>query len=381
MLQIYLDYAAAAPMYPEAVKAMEPYYRELSGNPSAWHSYGQRSKAPVEPAHGNASALLGCAGDEVIFTSSGTESNNTIIKGAAEAQRSKGSHIITTAIEHSSVLEPCRYLMQHGFQVSFIPVDKYGTVDPDAVKKAVTGRTILISVMAANNEVGTLQPVPEIGDIAREYGIPLHTDAVQSFGHMPLNVDALRVNYLSVSAHKMYGPKGIGALYIRKDSPYTPLLHGGGQERGRRSGTHNIPGIAGFSKAMELARTEMEANQRYVSKLRSRLIGGIKDNCRGVKINGHPEQVLPHIASVTFPGVNNQALLEALDAEGIYISRGAACGAGRKNPSHVLVAMGLSPELAHNTVRLSLGKWNTEEEIDEVIRILPGITAGLRKET
>jgi cysteine desulfurase len=378
MRHIYLDYAATTPMRPEAIEAMLPYFRELSGNPSAAHSYGQKSKAPVGPAHSNAATLLGCAGDEVIFTGSGTESNNTIIKGVADAQRGNGDHIICSAIEHSSILEPCRYLAQRGFRVTYIPVDGRGFIDPDEVRKTITAKTILISVMHANNEVGTIQPITEIGRIARERGIPFHTDAVQSFGHVPLKVDELGVNYLSMSAHKCYGPKGVGALYIRKESPYIPLLHGGGQERGRRSGTHNIPGIAGFSKAMELAHTEMKTNMEFLLRLRRRFVSGLTGNCQGIKINGHPDNVLPHIISVTFPGVNNQALLEALDAEGIYNSRGAACGAARKEPSHVLLAMGFSPEQTHNTVRLSLGKWNTEKEIDEVIKIIPPIVRKLK---
>ena len=378
MRHIYLDYAATTPMCPEAIEAMLPYFRELSGNPSAAHSYGQKSKALVGPAHGNAGALLGCAWDEVIFTGGGTESNNTIIKGVADAQRDKGDHIICSSIEHSSTLEPCRYLARRGFQITFVPVDGMGAIDPGEVKKVITDKTILISIMHANNEVGTIQPITEIGQIARERGIPFHTDAVQSFGHMPLDVGEMGLNYLSMSAHKCYGPKGIGGLYIRKGSPYTPLLHGGGQERGRRSGTHNIPGIAGFSKAMELARAEMETNTTFLFKLRRRLIDGLTSNCHGVKINGHPEHVLPHIINITFTGVNNQALLEALDTEGIYISKGAACGAAHKDPSHVLLAMGLTPEQAHNTVRLSLGKWNTEREIEEVINIIPSIVEKMR---
>jgi cysteine desulfurase len=378
MRHIYLDYAATTPMYPEAVAAMEPYYRELSGNPSASHSYGQKSKAPVGPAHNNAGALLSCAGEEVIFTGSGTESNNTVIKGVAEAQRIRGDHIICTAIEHSSVLEPCRYLVNHGYKVSLVSPDGGGTIDPAEVKKAITGKTVLISVMHANNEVGTIQPVAEIGLIAHEHDIPFHTDAVQSFGHIPINVNEMGVNYLSISAHKCYGPKGVGALYIRKGSPYTPLIHGGGQERGRRSGTHNIPGIAGFAKTMELVIKDMKANAEYLRELRRHFIDVLTGIDSDVKINGSSRHVLPHIISVTFRGVNNQSLLEALDAEGIYISRGAACGAGRKEPSHVLLAMGLSPEQTNCTVRFSLGKCNTKDEIDEVMRVLPGIIPKLR---
>jgi cysteine desulfurase len=378
MRHIYLDYAATTPTHPEAIEAMLPYFRVLSGNPSAAHSYGQRSKAPVGPAHGNAAALLSCAGDEVIFTASGTESNNTVIKGVADAQKEKGNHIICSQIEHSAILEPCRYLARRGFQVSFVPPDGHGIIDPDELRKAITGKTVLISIMHANNEVGTIQPIPEIGRIAGEFGIPFHTDAVQSFGYVPLNVAEMGVNYLSISAHKCYGPKGIGGLYIRKGSPYTPLLHGGGQEQGRRSGTHNIPGIAGFAKAMELARAEMETNTAFLFQLRLRLIDGLIGRCTGVSINGHLDFTLPHIISVTFAGVNNEELLRALDAEGIYISRGAACGAARKEPSHVLLAMGLTAEQVHNTVRFSLGKWNTEAEIDEVINIIPPIVGKLR---
>ncbi|MBN2238853.1 MAG: cysteine desulfurase [Dehalococcoidales bacterium] len=380
MHHIYLDYAATTPTRPEAIEAMQPFFFELSGNPSAGHSYGnQRSKAPVGPAHGNASKLLGCAGDEVFFTASGTESNNTVIKGVADACRERGNHLICSQIEHSAVLEPLRFLAKRGYEASFVPVDGTGMVDPDAVKKAITPKTILISIMHANNEVGTIQPLPEIGRIAREHGITFHTDAVQSFGHVPINVDEMCLDYLSVSAHKCYGPKGIGALYQRKGSPFTPLFHGGGQERGRRSGTHNIPGIAGFTKAMELAREEMESNIEYFKKLRQRLVNGLGEKCDGVRINGNAKQLLDHIVSITFEGVNNQELLMELDNEGIYISKGAACGASRDDPSHVLLAMGMTPEEAHSSVRLSLGKWNTEDEIDEAVSVIAGIVNKQRR--
>lgn len=380
MRHIYLDYAATTPTSPEAIEAMQPYFFELSGNPSAAHSYGsQRSKAPVGPAHRNASVLLGCAGDEVFFTASGTESNNTVIKGVADARRETGNHLICSQIEHSAVLEPCRYLEKRGYQISFVPVDGNGLVDPDEVRKVITGNTILISIMHANNEVGTIQPIADIGRIAREHGITFHTDAVQSFGHVPINVDGMCLDYLSMSAHKCYGPKGIGALYQRKGSPFTPLFHGGGQERGRRSGTHNIPGIAGFAKAMELAHLEVDSNNRYMNKLRQRLINGLKEKCDDVRFNGHQGRTLQHIINVTFVGVDNQELLRELDKEGIYISRGAACGASRDDPSHVLLAMGMTPEQANSTVRLSLGKWNTEDEIDEAVTIISRIVFELRK--
>jgi len=366
---------------PPQVDAMQPYVFELSGNPSAAHSYGQRSKAPVGPAHHYASVLLNCAPDEVFFTASGTESNNTVVKGVADACGNRGNHIICSQIEHSAVLEPCRYLAKRGFEVSFIPVDGSGLIDPEEVKRHITGRTILISLMLANNEVGTIQPVKEVGNIARDHGIPFHSDAVQAFGHIPIDVDEMRLNYLSVSAHKCYGPKGIGALYLRKGSPFTPLLHGGGQERGRRSGTHNIPGIAGFAKAMELAHLEMADSNDRIGSLRQRLMNGLLEECSGVRINGNPARMLQHIISVTFNGVDNQELLKALDREGIYISRGAACGARRDAPSHVLLAMGMSLEQANSTVRLSLGKWNTEEEIDEAVDVISKQVMQLKEKT
>lgn len=381
MRSIYLDYAATTPTRHEAIEAMQPYFFELSGNPSAAHSYGQRSRAPVGPAHHYASLLLNCAPDEVFFTASGTESNNTVIKGVADACGNKGNHIICSQIEHSAVLEPCRFLAKRGFEVSFIPVDGNGLIDPERVKKHITGRTILISLMLANNEVGTIQPVKEVGAIARDHGIPFHSDAVQAFGHIPIDVDEMCLNYLSVSAHKCYGPKGIGALYLRKGSPFTPLLHGGGQERGRRSGTHNIPGMAGFAKAMELAYLEMEDNIDRISSLRQRLINGLLEDCSGVQIHEAPVLMLQHIISVTFHGVNNQELLKALDNEGIYISRGAACGAKRDAPSHVLMAMEMSLEQANSTVRLSLGKWNTEKEIDEAVDVISKQVMKLREKT
>jgi cysteine desulfurase len=285
MRTIYLDYAATTPTRPEAVEAMRPYFFELSGNPSAAHSYGQRSKAPVGPAHRNASMMLNCAGDEVFFTASGTESNNTVIKGVADACRDKGNHIICSQIEHSAVLEPCRYLEKRGYQVSFVRADGTGLVDPDEIKKSITSQTILNRDARQYKVVGTIQLVAEIGRNAREHDILFHTDAVQAFGHIAIDVDMMHLNFLSVSAHKCYGPKGIGALYQRKGSPFTPLLHGGGQERGRRSGTHNIPGIAGFAKAMELARLEMNDNHERIGRLRQKLVTGLLEKCPGIRVN------------------------------------------------------------------------------------------------
>lgn len=377
---IYLDYAATTPMLPEVVEAMRPYFAELSGNPSAAHSYGQQSKAPVGPAHKAAAALLNCEPVNVFFTGNGTEANNTVIKGVADALRDKGNHIITTSIEHSSVLEPCRFLARRGCRVTELPVDACGMVDPDHVRRAIDTETILISVMHANNEVGTLQPVEEIGRIAREHGILLHTDAVQSFGHTPYSVDAMQVDFLTASAHKLYGPKGIGFVYMRKGVSCTPLLHGGGQERGRRSGTHNIPGIAGFGKAMEIARGEQAFKSETLQSLRRYLIQGLAGNCNGLRINGEPQRTLPHIISLTVEGVNNSQLLHALDEEGIFISRGAACGAASHDPSHVLLAMGMSLEQAHQTVRLSLGKNTSMTQLDEVIAVFPVIVAKLRRD-
>ena len=381
MRRIYLDYAATTPTRPEALEAMLPYFYDFSGNPSSRHSYGQESKKSMLNAHRVVAGIISCFPDEIFFTGSGTEANNTVIKGVADAARKNGNHIITSTIEHHAVLEPCKYLAERGYKITYVSVDSTGMVDPEDVRKAITGDTILITIMYANNEVGTVQPIAEISKIARSYGILFHTDGIQTPGHIPVNVNELGVDFFSMSAHKFCGPKGVGACYLRRGSSFVPLLHGGGQERGLRSGTPNVPGVAGFSKALELAISELDNQKQHLISLRQRLIDGLLGNISNMRVNGHQSQTLPHILNLSFSGVNNDRLIEALDKEGIYVSKGAACGSARVEPSHVLLAMGLSPEQALTSVRLSLGRWNTKEEIDFVLDILPRIIADLRNQS
>lgn len=375
---VYLDYAATTPTRPEVVAAMTPYFFDFSGNPSSRHSYGHKSKESMLGAHAKVAGIIGCAPDEIIFTGSGTEADNCVIKGVADAAETKGRHLITSAIEHHAVLRCCKYLAERGYQITYLPVDSYGMVDPDEVRKAITRETILISIMYANNEVGTLQPISEISEIARSAGVLFHSDGVQALGHMPVNIEKIGVDFFSMSAHKFYGPKGVGACYIRRNSLFTPLLHGGGQERGLRSSTPNVPGVAGFSKALELVIDELDEGTRHLNSLRKRLLDGLQNSVDDLHINGHGTKAVPHIINIRVNGVDNDALIDALDKEGIYISKGAACGSAYTEPSHVLLAMGLSAEQALNSVRFSLGKWNTEEEIDYVLDVLPGIISKLR---
>ena len=370
MCGIYFDYAATTPTRQEVIAAMVPYMNEFCGNPSSRHSYGNKSKKSMLDAHVKVAGILGVAGDEIIFTGSGTEAINTAIKGVVDAAAKEGCHIITSAIEHHAVLETCKYLAGKSCKITSLPVDSTGMVDPDEVRKAITNKTVLISIMQVNNEIGTVQPIAEIGTIAKDCGIPLHTDSVQAVGHLHVDANELGVDFLSMSAHKFYGPKGVGALVIRKNSSMAPLLHGGGQERGLRSGTPNVPGVAGFSKALELAVLEMDEEAERLASLRKKLLEGLDDRVPGFRINGHPTKTVPHIINICFEGINNEELMQALDQEGIYVSKGAACGSAYNRPSHVLTALGLSPEQAHNSIRLSLGRWNTEADIDHFLEVI-----------
>ncbi len=378
MSYIYLDYAATTPTHPEVVRAMLPYFSEEFGNPSAIHSCGQQAKGAIETARTGIARFIGAREEEIVFTSGGTEADNTAIKGVAYANESKGNHIITSSIEHHAVLETCKFLEGRGFRLTFLPVDKYGLVDPDDVAKAITNKTILISIMHANNEIGTIEPIAEIGKIAREHDIYLHTDAVQVVGHIPVNVNKLGVDLLSMSAHKLYGPKGIGILYIRKGSKLAAFMHGGGQEGGRRSSTHNVPGIVGLGAAVALARREMVEESERIASLRDRLIGGILEQVEHVRLNGHPQKRLPNNVSLCVESVEGEAMCLKLDLEGICVSTGSACSSGSTEPSHVLLALGLSPEQVHGSLRLTLGKWTTEEEIEKTLEALPRIVKRLR---
>ncbi len=378
MKKIYLDYAATTPTHPEVVKAMLPYFTEAFGNPSSIHSYGQEAKGAIEEARAEVATLIGAQNGEIIFTSGGTEADNSALKGVAFANEKKGDHIITSSIEHHAVIESCEFLERRGFKVTYIPVDEYGLVDPADIKKAITDKTILISVMHANNEVGTIQPIAEICKVAKEAGAYFHTDAVQTAGHIPVDVNELGVDLLSISAHKLCGPRGVGALYIRKGTRLVPFVHGGGQERGHRASTENVPAIVGFGKAVELTREEMGAEAERLTCLRDKLIEGLPERIDHTRLNGHPVDRLPNNVNVSIDFVEGESMVLNLDLEGICASTGSACSSSSLEASHVLLAMGLSHEQAHGSLRFTLGKWSTEEELDQVLEVLPPIVARLR---
>ncbi len=378
MRRIYLDYAATTPTHPEVVEAMLPYFTDAFGNPSSVYSYGQEAKGAIEEARTKVADLIGAWGEEIVFTSGGTEADNFAIKGIACANEPKGNHIITSTIEHHAVLETCKFLETRGFNVTYLPVDEYGLVDPDDVKRAITDKTILISVMHANNEVGTIEPITEIGRIAQEKEIYFHTDAVQTVGHIPVDVNELGVDLLSMSAHKLYGPKGVGALYVRKGTRLASFMHGGEQEKRRRASTENVPGIVGFGKAAELARQEMSQEAEHITRLRDWLIKGLLERIDHVRLNGHPKKRLPGNVNLSVEYVEGESMVLNLDLAGICASTGSACSSSSLEPSHVLLAMGLPHEQAHGSLRLTLGRWTTEEEIEKVLDVLPGIVARLR---
>jgi cysteine desulfurase len=378
MRRIYLDHAATTPTRPEVVKAMLPFFTDAFGNPSSIYSYGQEAKGAVEEARTKVAELIGARSEEIVFTSGGTEADNFALKGIAYANEHKGNHIITTPIEHHAVLEACKFLEKKGFQITYLPVDKYGLVDPDDVRKAITNKTILISVMHANNEVGTMEPVEEIGEIAREAGVYFHSDAVQTVGHIPVNVDRLKVDLLTISAHKLYGPKGVGALYVRKGTKLVPLMHGGEHEKRRRAGTENVPGIVGLGKAAELAGQEIGKEAERLARLRDQLVGGLVKKIDHIHFNGHPTKRLPNNVNVSVDFVEGESMLLNLDLEGICASTGSACSSASLEPSHVLLALGLPHEQAHGSLRFTLGRENTEADVERVLEVLPAIVAKLR---
>lgn len=378
MKRIYLDNAATTPMDPEVLKAMLPFLSDAFGNPSSIHSFGQETRAVVEEARDKIATLIGARSEEIVFTGGGTEADNFAIKGAAFANEGKGDHIITTSIEHHAVMESCKFLERRGFRITYLPVGIDGLVDPQDVKKAITDRTILISVMHANNEVGTIEPLAEIGKIAREECIYSHTDAVQTVGHIPVNVDELGIDLLAMSAHKLYGPKGVGALYIRKGTKLIPFIHGGEQERRRRAGTENVPAIVGFGKSAEIAQREMDGEAKWLIYLRDKLIKGLMERIEHMHLNGHPAQRLPNNVNVSIEFVEGESMLLNLDLEGIAASTGSACSSSSLEPSYVLLAMGFPQEMAHGSLRFSLGRETTEEDIQSVLEVLPGIIDRLR---
>lgn len=370
MKRIYMDHAATTPADPRVMEAMAPYFSERYGNASSLYTEGQEAKEALESARERVAGLINCRPDEVVFTSGGTESDNTALKGIAYAQKVKGKHIITTAIEHHAILHPCEWLEKQGYEVTYLPVDKHGMVRMDSLAEAIRKDTILISVMHANNEIGTIEPIAEIGRIAREREIAFHTDAVQTVGKIPVDVQAMHVDLLSISGHKLYGPKGVGALYVRKGIRVEPILLGGGHERGKRSGTENIPGIVGLGMACQLAKEEMGAEGERLTSLRDRLIKGVSgiDNSW---LNGHPTERLPNNANFSFRFVEGESLVLELDFNGIAVNTGSACSSKSLEPSHVLTAIGLRPEDTHGSLRFTLGRANTEGDIDYVLETLP----------
>lgn len=375
---IYLDNAATTKTRPEVVDAMLPYFTELYGNPSSVYDFATPARQAVAQARETIAAAIGAKTNEIYFTAGGSESDNWAIKATAEAYRSKGNHIITSKIEHHAVLHTCQYLEKQGFEVTYLDVDENGTVKLDELKKAIRPTTILITIMFANNEIGTIQPVKEIGQIAKENGILFHTDAVQAFGHLPIHVDEYHIDMMSASGHKIYGPKGIGMLYIRTGVKIRSFVHGGAQERKRRAGTENVPGIVGFGKAAELAMETMEERATYESELRDYLMERVMAEVPYTRVNGHRTNRLPNNANFSFQFVEGESLLILLDSKGICGSSGSACTSGSLDPSHVLLAIGLPHEIAHGSLRLTLSEENTKEDMDQVVEAIKAILERLR---
>ena len=366
MKRIYMDHSATTPLDPQVLQAMLPFFSEKFGNASSLHSFGLEAKEALEDSRVRVAKLLGADPEEIVFTSGGTESDNLALKGIARRNRGLGRHIITTQMEHPAILETCRKLGKEGFEVTYLPVTSQGLVEPAALEAAIRPDTILISVMHANNEVGTIQPIEEIGRIAAEKDIYLHSDAVQSVGKIPTNVNALGVDLLSLSAHKLYGPKGVGALYIRRGTKIESIVQGGGHERGLRSGTENIPGIVGLGRAAELCRERMDVDGQSLTKLSARLAGKVLEKVKDAWVNGSMKRRLPGSLNFGFKYVEGESLLLFLDSKGIAVSTGSACSSHKLEPSHVLLSLGLKPEECHGSLRITMGRSNTEEEVDYV---------------
>jgi cysteine desulfurase len=375
---IYLDYAATTPLAPEAREAMEPFGSAVFGNPSNLHRFGREARRALDHARDSLARSLNCHSKELYFTSGGTEADNLALYGLMHMHREKGNHLIVSAVEHHAVLEPARRLEREGYKLTFLPVDREGCVQPGDLAAALTDDTVLVSVMTANNEVGTLQPVEEIGAVCRARGVIFHSDAVQAVGILPLDLAVLPVDALSLSAHKFYGPKGVGALYVRSGVTFEPLLLGGTQERERRAGTENVAGIVGMARALEVALAHRDEAAARLSALRDRLYAGLTERIDGVRLNGPASPRLPGNLNDTIDGADAESMLLNLDLEGIAASSGSACSSGAFEPSHVLLAIGATPEQALSSLRFSLGRYTTEAEIDRVIQVMPGIVERVR---
>jgi cysteine desulfurase len=379
MRRVYLDYNATTPVAPEVLAAMLPYFCVEYGNASSIHTFGQRARGAVEEARESVAALLGALSAEIMFSSGGTESNNHAIFGVVGAASGKSKHVITSAVEHSAVLDPCRALEKRGVAVTVLPVDREGIVNPEDVRRAIRPETVLITIMLANNELGTIEPIEEIGKIAAEAHVTLHADAVQAAGKIPIDVAKLGVHLLSISAHKLYGPKGVGALYVRKGTRLEPLLYGGHSERDRRPGTEDVTSIAGLGKAADLALTHIRGEGRRIAVLRDRLENGLLERIPHARVNGSRAQRTPNTTNLTLPFIEGEAMVIALDLRGLACSTGAACSSGAVEPSHVLTAIGLASEDARATLRLSLGHQTTDDEIDFALETIPPVIDRLRQ--
>jgi cysteine desulfurase len=382
MKKIYMDHAATTPVDPEVVKAMLPYFTEQFGNASSFHSYGRDAKMAIESSRTKIAKVINAKEKEIIFTAGGTESDNLAIKGSVYSQLKKrkleNAHIITSSIEHPAVTNTCKFLETQGHTVTYLPVDKNGFIDPEELADKIKKETVLVTIMHANNEIGTIEPIEEIGKIAHENDIIFHTDAVQTFGKIPIDVDKMNIDLLAVSSHKIYGPKGIGALYVRKGIKLEPFVHGGGQEKGLRSSTENIPGIVGLGKAAELALDNLEPERARLTKLRDKIIEGTLGQIDQAYLNGHPTERLPHNAHFWFMAIEGESIILSLDEVGIAASTGSACSTAKLEPSYVLMAIGLKAFEAHGSLRLSLGKDNTEDDVDYLLEILPKTVERLR---
>ena len=375
---VYFDHGATTAVRPEVISKMLPYFGQYYGNASSIYSLAQESRNAIEEARGKIAKAINAKDREIFFTGSGSEADNWAIKGVMYANQQKGNHIITTSIEHHAVLHTCQYLEKEGYQVTYLPVDEYGMVNVEDVKKAITPKTVLISVMFANNEIGTIQPIAEIGALAKEHNMYFHTDAVQAVGHVPIDVEAMNIDLLTMSGHKFYGPKGVGALYIRKGTKIMSFIQGGAQESNRRAGTENVPGIVGMGEALELCVRDMDQHNQQLIRMRDRIIKEVTEHIPYVRLNGHPTKRLPGNVNFSFQYIEGESLLLSLDMKGICASSGSACTSGSLDPSHVLLAIGLSHEIAHGSLRLTLGYDNTDDDIDYLFSVLPDIVQKLR---
>ena len=375
---VYLDHAATTYVKPEVFEAMKPYFSEHFGNASSIYSLGRDSKKAVEESREKVAKAIGAEPREIYFTGSGSEADNWALKGIAAAYKKKGNHIITSAIEHPAIMSSCKYLEGEGFEITYLSVDSDGLVSPEQVRNAIKENTILISIMFANNEIGTVQPIKEIGAIAKEKGVLFHTDAVQAVGNVKIDVKDLNIDLLSLSGHKFYGPKGIGALYIKKGVKISSFIHGGHQERGKRASTENVPAIIGLGKAMELATANLDEYNKKLIELREKTIEGLFAKVPYIRLNGHRHNSLPGNVNISFEFIEGESLLLMLDMKGIYGSSGSACSSGSLDPSHVLLAIGLPHEIAHGSLRLTFGDENTQEDVDYILEVIPQMVTKLR---